>query len=184
MKNDSPGRVTYNSLLTLLSRNAVVTSRCFMVMWLLKTANVRRTAVMLTNGADVLSKSIPGRCRKPCATNLALYRSISFLALSFFFRIMCVEMSVLSDFTGPSTYSKVLVASSKASSEDVAVFHSSYSRSSMVSNINHRPVSIILAWSFPSLSSFHSLLNCSSFPFLTQFVFSLFLLKFSESCYP
>lgn len=68
------GMVTYNSLLILLSRKVVITLSCFMVIPtdLPRTVKVRLKATMLTNTAEVLSKSISGCCRKPCTSNHVL----------------------------------------------------------------------------------------------------------------
>lgn len=68
------GKVTCSSPLTLLSRNAVVTSMSFIVIEAdpLRTANVRHIMAIGTNGGEVLLKLIPGCSQNPCTTILAL----------------------------------------------------------------------------------------------------------------
>lgn len=101
---------------------------------------------MVTNGAEVLLKTISGLCQNLCATNLPLYRSTFPLLLSLFWRIILVEMSVLGVLgIFFKQNSKVLLALSKVNSEEIADLYASDSANSIAFTIDPGPALTIIA---------------------------------------
>lgn len=69
-KTISVGKFTYSSLFTLPYRKTAVTSRYYMTMLASpRTTRIKYTTAILTNGAEIIWKSISGCCQKLCATN-------------------------------------------------------------------------------------------------------------------